>query len=241
MEDKILNELKQIRQLLSELIGTAELPASEKFSKEAIAKAAKEFRKMSIERGEWISSDNINTVIKNVPWAYPGKFIIEQFGFKNYFRHMNKLYLNKKDLIALSQELKERNINIKEYADLLADQSKFRIRVTSINLSTGAKKSLHYKIPDELRNINSKPYSPAIEQLAKNEIETLMQDYKQFDLSVFINLHQGKTYALFKYESDLERYIEPKLRTYYEDWCFRFNYANDALKRILEIKAESEI
>ncbi len=82
MEDKILNELKQIRQLLSELIGTAELPASEKFSKEAIAKAAKEFRKMSIERGEWISSDNINTVIKNVLWAYPVNLLLNNSASK---------------------------------------------------------------------------------------------------------------------------------------------------------------
>ena len=67
MEEKILDEIKQIRKLLSEIIGTSDLPAKEKFSKEAIAKAAKEFRKLSIERGEWISSHDIDKVIKHAP------------------------------------------------------------------------------------------------------------------------------------------------------------------------------
>jgi len=52
MEEKALKDLKQIRKLLSELIGTSDLPEKEKFSKAAITKAAKEFRKMAIERGE---------------------------------------------------------------------------------------------------------------------------------------------------------------------------------------------
>lgn len=51
MEEKIYIELKQIRILLSELVGSSELPANKRFSKEAITKAAKEFRKLSIERG----------------------------------------------------------------------------------------------------------------------------------------------------------------------------------------------
>ena len=43
MEDKVLQEIKQIRLLLSEMLGTSELPANQKFSKEAIAKAARSF------------------------------------------------------------------------------------------------------------------------------------------------------------------------------------------------------
>ena len=49
MEDNILAEIKQIRRLLSELVGTTNLPSSQKFSKEAISKAALEFRKLSIK------------------------------------------------------------------------------------------------------------------------------------------------------------------------------------------------
>lgn len=55
MEEKIYNEVKLIKKLLSEMLGTSELPVKEKFSKIAITKAAKEYRKMAIERGEWLS------------------------------------------------------------------------------------------------------------------------------------------------------------------------------------------
>ncbi len=54
MEDKMLAEIKQIRRLLSELVGTTDLPSSQKYSKYAISKAAKELRKLSIERENWI-------------------------------------------------------------------------------------------------------------------------------------------------------------------------------------------
>ena len=61
MEDRIFTELKQIRKLLSEVVGTTDLPAIQKFSKEALSKAAKEFRKLSIERGQWIPSNRTTT------------------------------------------------------------------------------------------------------------------------------------------------------------------------------------
>ena len=54
MEEKILNELRQVSRSLFEIIGTEDQPAKQKFSKEAIAKEAKEYRKLSIERGKWI-------------------------------------------------------------------------------------------------------------------------------------------------------------------------------------------
>jgi len=40
MEKKILSEIKQIRGLLSELVGTTDFPVKQKFSKEAMSKAA---------------------------------------------------------------------------------------------------------------------------------------------------------------------------------------------------------
>jgi hypothetical protein len=55
MEKLILKELKELKSVISKLIGTSDLPAKERFSKEAILKASKEFQKLSIERGEWIS------------------------------------------------------------------------------------------------------------------------------------------------------------------------------------------
>jgi len=85
MEGRILSEIKQIRKLLSQLVGTTDLPVKQKFSKEAISKAAKEFRQLSIERGEWIPRDDIHKIIKHASWN-SGKIIIEKFEFTNYFK-----------------------------------------------------------------------------------------------------------------------------------------------------------
>ena len=236
MDDKILAELKQIRGLLSELMGTSDLPAGKKFSKEAIAKAAKEFQKLSIERGEWLPNDEISKVIRNAPYR-AGKYIIEQFGFTNYFRRGAGLYFNKKDLVALNKELKEKNINLHDYVELLEDQAKFQKYLASINLSKGNRK--HYKIPEGLQDINTKPYSPPLEELVRDEIAKLMEEYAKFDLSEYISLYESKTYAYFKYNYSFDRYLKPELKKYCKDWCFKFNYANNALKMILELKAEN--
>jgi len=235
MEEKILKEVKQIRQMMSELIGTSDLSANEKFSKEAIAKAAKEYKKLSIERGEWLARYDIYKIIKNAPYS-SGKIIIEKFGFTNYFKRGKTTYFNRKDLIALNKELKKKNINLKEYADLLEDQAKFEKYVSNIHLPKGKRK--RFKIPEELRDINSKPYSPPSEEIVRNEIVNLMEEYEKFDLSEYISLYEQKTYAMFKYDYAFDRYLEPKLKKYCKDWSFKFNYANDALKKILKLKAE---
>ena len=236
MQDKILKEIKQIRLILAELVGTTELPATKRFSKEAIAKAAKEYKKLAIERGQWLSSHDIHKVIRNAPWD-AGKIIIEKFGFTNYFKRGSTRYFNKKDLIALNTELKEKNINLKEYAELLEDQEKFKKKVESINNPKGSRK--RFKIPEELRDINSKPYSPPSEEVVRNEIEQLMKESEKFDLSEYVSLYDRKTYAMFKYDYTFDRYLEPKLKKYCKDWCFKFNYANDALRKLLKLKAET--
>lgn len=125
MEEKVLAEIKQIRKLLSELIGTEDLPVKQKFSKEAISKAAKEFRKLSIERGEWISHHDIGKIIKHAHWN-SAKIIIENFEFSNYFKRGSTFYFNRKDLLELEKELKKRKINLEKYSELLNDQEKFR-------------------------------------------------------------------------------------------------------------------
>lgn len=235
MEEKIYTELKQIRRLLSELLGTSDLPASQKFSKEAIAKAAKEFRKLSIERGEWITGDEISKIIRHAPW-YSGKTIIEKFQFTNYFKRGSTLYFNRKDLTELNKELKARNINMKTYCELLEDKEKFQKYVNNIILPKGKKTRQRFKIPESLRDIFSKPYSAPTEELVRIEIDALMEEYKKFDLSEYIDLFEGKTYAMFKYDYSFDRYLKPELKKFCKDWSFKFNYANNALKRILELK-----
>jgi Ca2+-binding EF-hand superfamily protein len=238
MEDKVFTEIKQIRKLLSELVGTTDLPVAQKFSKEAITKAAKEFRKLSIARGQWIPSDEIRSIIKHADWN-SGKIILEKFEFTNYFKRGSTYYFNRKDLIELNKELKKRNINLKKYGELINDKDKFQKYVNSILIAKGSKTRKHFKIPESLRDIFSKPYSAPTEELVRKEIETLKEEYKKFDLSEYIDLYEGKTHALFKYDYSFDRYLKPELKKFCKDWSFKFNYANTALRRILELKEEN--
>ena len=240
MEDMVLSEIKQIRRLLSELVGTTDLPVTQKFSKEAITKAAKEFRKLSIERGQWIPSDEIRRIIKHADWN-SGKIIIEKFEFTNYFKRGSTFYFNRKDLIELNKELKKRNINLKKYGELINDKDKFQKYVKGIIIPKSSKTRKHFKIPDGLQDIFSKPYSAPTEELVRKEIEVLMEEYKKFDLSEYIDLFYGKTYAMFKYDYSFDRYLKPDLKKFCKDWSFKFNYANTALKRIMELKEEQPI
>lgn len=239
-EEKILAEVKQIKRVLSDLVGTSDKPAKEKFSKEALDKAAKEYRKLSIERGNWIPGDEISKVIRHAPW-HIGKFIIEQFEFTNYFKRGSTYYFNRKDLLELKTELQKRNIDLKKYCELYEDQVKFRKYIASIQLPKGKKTRQHFRIPENLRDIFSKPYSAATEELVRNEINGLFEEYNKFDLSEYVDLYHGKTYALFKYDYHFDRYLKPEPKKFCRDWCFKFNYANEALKRIVELKSSQEL
>jgi len=167
MEEKVLKEVKQIKILLSQLIGTSEQPAQQKFSKEAIAKAAKEFRNLAIQRGEWVSRHDIDSVIRNAPWD-SGKIIIEKFGFTNYFVRGKTTYFNRKDLAELGKELKKRKIDLKKYVELVNDKEKFQKYVDGIILPKGRKKRKNYRVPEHLQDIFSKPYSPPDEQMVRD-------------------------------------------------------------------------
>lgn len=116
-EDKLLVELKQLRYLLAKVVGTQDLPKREQFSKEAMKKASSEFRKLQIERGEWVNEHDISKIIRSAPY-YCGKFIIEKFGFNNYFIRGKQFYFSRKDLLALNKELKARKIKLDTYMDL---------------------------------------------------------------------------------------------------------------------------
>jgi len=99
MDNQILKEIKEVRLLLSKMIGTSELPEEQKFSKEALDKAAVEFKALSLQHGEWIS--DISKIIKGAPYG-SGKFIVEHLGFNNYFTRGKTRYFNRKDLMALN-------------------------------------------------------------------------------------------------------------------------------------------
>ena len=105
MEKKILSELQEIRTLLAKFLGTSNKLPSEQFSTEALNKAAKEFLKLSTERGEWIAESDIEKVIKKAGWR-SGKFIREQLKFCNYYKRGREYFYYKEDLQKLKQELK---------------------------------------------------------------------------------------------------------------------------------------
>lgn len=226
METQILKEIKEVRSLLSQLIGTSELPAKQKFSVGAIDKASQEFKKLSIKRGEWIPDHDISKVIRSASWR-SGKLIIEKFEFTNYFKHGRSIYYNKKDLIALNNELKERNINLKRYQELLEDQEKFDKKIESLKDQTGKKKK-HFKIPEGLRDINTTPYTLPSDDIIKKHIASLKEEFKRDNLSEYIDVYHD-TYAMMKFEYHFERYLNPELKKRCRKWCEDFDYANRAL------------
>ena len=59
MQKELLAEIKELKTAISTLIGTSDLLPEEQFSKEALAKAAKQFQKLSIERGEWVNDSDM--------------------------------------------------------------------------------------------------------------------------------------------------------------------------------------
>lgn len=234
METKILEELKQIKLILSKITGTENLPAKEKFSKEALDKAAKEYQDMVIKRGEWVDNSDLYTVSKIYGWK-SGKFIIEKFGFNNYFLRGKTMYFNKKDLIALRNELKERKIDLDRYMELTEDQEKFEKYIENIDLPKVKKKNKAFLIPEDLEDIETKPYRIP-EETIKKDIEGLKEDFRNKKLADYIDLYHRGTYAIFKYQYEFDKYLEASLRKDCKNWCFKFNYANRALEKLKEIQ-----
>jgi hypothetical protein len=239
MEAKILEELKQIKFILSKITGTEDLPTNEKFSLEALDKAAKEYQAMAIKRGEWISNNDIDEVFKKTLWR-AGQFIIEKFEFRNYFRRSKILYFNKKDLIALRNELKERKIDLSRYMELEEDKEKFEKYISEINHQKIKGKTKSYQIPEDLQDIDTKPYIVSEETIRK-DIENLKDEFRNKKLAEHIDIYEKGTYAMFKDLYYFDKYLEARLKRDCKNWCNRFNYANNALKKLKEIQqGESE-
>lgn len=225
MEEQVLKELKEIKDLLAHLTGTHDLPKKDRFSKAAIAKAAKEYQKLAMQRDDWIPRWKFNKVFMETPRNCE-KVLIEKFKFTNYYKQGHGKIFNKTDLELLNKELKKKNINFKDYGELLLDKEKFEKKINSIKFINSNKN--HFKIPDNLENINNTHPLPSIERV-QNEINELLEDYNKFDLSEYIGLYDKQTYSMYKYDYSFDRYVDPQKKKYCKDWCFKFNYANDAL------------
>ncbi len=233
MDNQILKEIKELRRLLSKLIGTSDLPEKQRFSTLALDKAAEEFKSLSIQHGEWIS--DISKIIKGAPYD-SGKFIIEKFGFNNYFTRGKTKYFNRKDLMALNNELKKRNINLARYIELINDQEKFKKYIESAQ--KGEKKGKHFQLPEGLKDVQTSSCPPPPLEIIQNHIDTLKVEFEKFKLVEYIDLYEDSTYAMVKYEYYFDRYLDASKKKQCRKWCEDFNYADHSLKKVIELKNE---
>jgi hypothetical protein len=229
MEDKIYTELKTLRVLLSKIVGSSDLPIKEQFSQTALDKAAKEFKKLSIARGEWITESEVYGYFKNANYGV-GKFIRDEFGFSNFFKQGQTTYYHKNDIVNLSKELKKRNVNLGRYIELKQDQENFKKKLTAAALnkkSSKLKKS--YCLPDDLQDIEtSDPPRPSVD-LVRDDIKKLEEEFFRFGMGEYIDIYKSN-YAMMKYNYAFSKYSDNETRHRCRKWCERFNYANHALE-----------
>jgi hypothetical protein len=236
MQKQILQEVKELKIAIAKVIGADLLLPEEPFSEEALNKAAKEFQKLSIERGEWVDDCHIKKYIKSAPYAGAGAFIKQEFFFTNYFKKGKSFFYNKKNLISLGNELKERNVDLSRYMELKADQAKFIKYVANANAnSNGKKKNKNYLLSDDLRDITTSPAKKPSPEIILEDLKKLREEFLQYNLSDYVDVYRN-THAMMKFIYHFEKYINPDIKKRCRKWCDNFNYANDALQKVTNEK-----
>jgi hypothetical protein len=231
MEKEILKELQEIKSLFARLIGSADQSVENRFSEEALNRAAKDFLKMSIERGDWVDDDKINKYIKSAPWR-AGDFIRKEFAFANWFRRGNAYLYSKKDLIALNQELVKRNVDLGRYQEFLADKAAFDRKQANADPSQKKKSKVkHFRIPAGLKNITTSEIPKPDPEVVRQDLARLKQEFKTGKFEAYVDIYKG-THAMFKHIYIFQKYLEPGFKRRCQKWCEDFNYANKALKEI---------
>lgn len=232
MDEKILAELHYLRLLLARVVGTADQPADKQFSEDAIAKAAKAYTKMTIERGDWLKEDQLPKYLGPCPHYQAGAFIRKEFAFTHFIKKGYDYLFYKKDIEALGQELKAKNIHLKRYKEYLDDKAAFDKKVAEV--TTPAKKGTRqkrYQIPEGLRNITTSDIPKPDPDLIRQDLSNLMAEYKTAKFEAYIDIYKG-THAMLKFMYHFEKYLEPGLKRRCRKWCDNFNYANRALQLI---------
>jgi hypothetical protein len=235
MQKEILHEIKELKAAIAQLIGTSDLLPEEQFSRDALNKAAKQFQKLSTERGEWIGDEDIDKYIKNADYR-PGNFIIKEFGFTNYYKKGHYYYFNKKDIVALAKELKERNINLGRYMDYVKDQASFKKSLEKAAENKNAKKMKKaFRLPNDLKEFESSPVRTPDPDIIREDIKRLKEDFFQLKLDDYVDIYKGN-YGMMKHIYWCEKYLEPGLKKRCRKWCDDFNYANHALEVVTKKK-----
>jgi hypothetical protein len=229
METEILKELSEIKFILAKVTGTSDLETKNRFSVEALDKAAKDFQQMCIDREEYIDDWKIDTIIKGGHRS--GAFIRNEFGFSNFFKRGSRYYYNKTDLVALANELKARNVDLRRYMELREDEEKFKKSLDAASSNTQAKRGKKFDLPFDVRDIvTSSPKAPSAD-VVRAEIANLKEEFFEFNMADYVDIHKGN-HAMLKSEYYFEKYIKPDIKKRCKRWCENFNYANNALKLI---------
>jgi hypothetical protein len=228
MQNKVLKEIQELKILFAKLIGTAHQTREDRFSEEALNKAANDFLKMSIERNDWIKDSEIDRYIKSAPWN-AGAFIRKEFGFVNCFKRGREYLYLKRDLMALSQELAKRNIDLKRHIEFLEDKAAFDKKMSDTNSPKKVSKNgKPFKVPAGLKNIVTTEIPKPSPDLVRQDLTRLKQEFKAAKLEGYIDIYRG-THAMLKTIYFFEKYLEPGLKRRCRKWCDDFNYANHAL------------
>lgn len=235
MQKEILLEIKELRTALTQVLGISDLPPDQQFLKEALNKAAKEFQKLNIERGQWVADHSVGKYIKNAGYR-AGAFIRQEFGFSNYFKRGQTYYYSKKDLISLGKELKERNVDLGRYMEFIEDRTKFKKYVSeAAQNNKGKLKNKSYKLPADVNNITTSPPPMPGASVIREDIKRLKEEFFQYKLSDYIDIYKDN-YAMTKFIYHFEKYLEPGLKRRCKKWCDDFNYANHALEEVTKKK-----
>lgn len=220
-DDEILSELRKLNLLISKVIGSSELPENKKFSKAAIEKASIEFKKLAIQRGEWVNNEGIRKYIKHTPY-YAARFIVEELKFKNYFKRGHEYYLNKEDLIKLAQELKDKDVNIKRYVELKTDKEKFDKYLGNIIKNPS---KIPFELPNDMFDITTSNPPPPLVSKIREHIKLLKKEFEEFEYNKYIDIYRD-SYAMFKDFYRYRNYIEKDLLRRLSKWKDDFNLAN---------------
>ena len=231
MQKQILAELKELKSILSHLIGTSELSSEEQFSQDSLDKATKQFLKMAAQRGEWVKEGEVGKYIK-ADWR-AGSFIRSEFGFNACIKDGRSNLYNKKALQKLGQDLKARNIDLDRYMEYKRSEADFQKKLAANKKSTKGKRP--YELPNDVRDITtSAPPMPDVE-VVKEDLKHLKADFFENKMAEYIDIYNGN-HAMMKFIYYYKKYLNPEIKRRCKKWCDDFNYANHAMELITKKK-----
>jgi|SRR5450432_1256082 len=238
MQKEILQEIRDLRLMLSKIMGLENETPDKKYSEESVVNAQKLYLKMSIERGDWVKDTEICRYIKSLPWN-PGTFIRKEFEFTNWIKRGHEYLYAKKDLIALGVELAARNIDCKRYKEFLDEKAAFDKRMAVLE-EAKTKKIPTWKIQKGLKNVTTTEIPKPDQEKVRAHLAELKQGFKTNKYALYIDIYKG-THAKMKRVYHYEKYLEPGIKRGCTKWIDDFNYANHALELITGKKEKFKV